>query len=308
MPASEKTTLAKLVKYRTLLFMLLPGFVFFFLFSYIPMSGAIIAFKKMNYTDGIWGSPWAGFENFKFLFMSGNLSQIIRNTALYNLAFIFIGNALAITIGIMLAEVSSKLFRKWTQSLLFVPYFISWVVVGAFIYSIFNFEFGFMNSILAKFHLEPINVYDRPMAWVGIIISSYLWKNVGYFTVIYLAAIMGIDQGMYEAAEIDGANVFQRIRYIIVPSLMPTTIVLVLLALGNVFRGDFNMFFQIVGDNAVVYNYTDVIDTFVTRSLMKTREFGMSSAAGLLQSVLCFFLISTVNSIVRRVNKDHALY
>ncbi|MBC8081346.1 MAG: sugar ABC transporter permease, partial [Gorillibacterium sp.] len=214
----------------------------------------------------------------------------------------------AISIGIMLAEISSRVFRKWTQSLLFVPYFISWVVVGAFIYSIFNYEFGFLNSLLIKLHLSPVNVYDNPPAWILILISSYLWKNVGYFTVIYLAAITGIDQGLYEAAQIDGANVLQRIRYITIPSLYPTMIVLVLLALGNVFRGDFNMFYQIVGDNAIVYNYTDVIDTFVTRSLLKTREFGMSASAGLLQSVLCFFLITTVNSIVRRVNKDHALY
>ncbi|ANE47078.1 sugar ABC transporter permease [Paenibacillus swuensis] len=301
-------TARKVIKYRVMLLMLLPGILFFVMFSYLPMLGIVIAFKKLNYTDGIWGSPWVGFENFRFLFLSGNLGAIIRNTALYNLVFIILGNGLAIGVAIMLAELTSRLFKKTAQSLLFIPYFISWVVVGAFIYSIFNYEFGLLNSLLKTLHIEPVNIYDQPPAWVSIIISSYLWKNIGYFSIIYLAAISGIDQGLYEAAQIDGANVLQRIRFITLPSLIPTVVVLILLALGNVFRGDFNMFFQIVGDNAMVFGHTDVIDTFVTRSLLKTREFGMSSAAGLLQSTLCFVLIVTVNSVIRRVDKENALY
>jgi putative aldouronate transport system permease protein len=178
---------------------------------------------------------------------------------------------------------------------MFLPYFISWVVVGAFVYNIFNNEFGFMNTFLKALKMQQVNVYDKPIAWVFIIIVFCLWKSLGYGTVLYLAAIAGIDREMYEASEIDGANIFKRIRYITIPSLTPTIIILILLSIGNVFRGDFSMFYQIVGDNSLVYGTTDVIDTYVVRSLTTVREFGMTSAAGFVQSVLCFAIINLAN-------------
>lgn len=304
----DKKFMKKLKKYKLLLLMLLPAIIFFIVFSYIPMVGVVIAFKRFDYRGGIFGSPWAGFDNFKFLFIGGDIFKVARNTVLYNTAFIIINNTVEILIAIILTEISGRYFKKITQSIMFLPYFISWVVVGAFVYNIFNNEIGFMNSLLKSMNMQPVNVYDKPAAWIGIIIVFCLWKSLGYGSVLYLAAIAGIDREMYEAAEIDGANIFKRIRHITLPSLAPTIVILILLSIGNVFRGDFSMFYQIVGDNSLVYNATDVIDTYVVRSMTTIREFGMTSAAGFMQSVLCFVIINIANGLVKKVDKDYALF
>lgn len=288
--------------------MLLPSVIFFIVFSYAPMVGVIIAFKRIDYASGIFGSPWSGLENFRFLFINGQIFGVLRNTALYNIAFIILNNFMQIAVAIFLTEVLGKRLRKLAQSIMFLPYFISWVVVGAIIYNIFNSSYGFLNSSLRAFNLSPINIYDKPIVWVFIILLFCIWKNIGYGSVLYLAAIAGIDQDIYEAARVDGANIYHRVWYITIPSLTSTIIILVLLSIGNIFRGDFSMFYQIIGDNAQVYNMTDVIDTFVTRSLMQTREFGMSSAAAMIQSVLCFIVINIANYTVKRVDKDYALF
>lgn len=304
----QNTFIKKVQKNKLLLLMLLPAVLFFITFSYIPMVGIIIAFKRIDYVSGIFGSPWIGLENFKFLFINGQIFEVIRNTVLYNLAFIIINNTFQIAAAIFLTEIAGKHLKKAAQSIMFLPYFISWVVVGAFIYNIYNSSYGLLNSILKSLNMETVNVYDKPAVWIFTIIFFCMWKSIGYGSVLYLAAIAGIDQEMYEAAKIDGANIFQRIRHITIPSLQPTIIILVLLSIGNIFRGDFSMFYQIIGDNSLVYGATDVIDTFVTRSLVQTREFGMSSAAGLIQSVLCFVIINIANHIVKRIDKDYALY
>lgn len=298
----------KVIKYRVLLLMLLPATLFFLVFSYLPMAGIIISFKRYNYTQGIFGSPWVGFDNFKFLFMSGDLLAVSRNTILYNLSFIIGTNSLAIAVAVMLAEIRNKIYKKLSQSIMFFPYFVSWVIVGVFVYNLFNFRYGLVNNILKGFDMAPVSFLDKPMVYVFIIIGFKLWKDVGYFSVIYLAAISAINPEEYEASQIDGANIFQRAWRITIPSLKPTIIILVLLSLGQIFRGDFNMFYQIVGDNALVYSTTDVIDTFVTRSLIKTREFGMTSAAGLIQSIICFTIITLTNTFVRKIDKDYSLY
>lgn len=298
----------KLHRYKLLLFMLLPAVLFFTVFSYLPMAGIIITFKWFEYSGGIFGSPWTGLDNFKFLFINGEIFNVARNTVLYNLGFIVVNNSFQIAVAVILTEIAGKYFKKITQSIIFLPYFISWVVVGAFVYNLFNYEFGFVNSVLRSLGAEPFNVNDKPLVWAAIIIVFCLWKGLGYGSVLYLAAIAGIDREMYEAAEIDGANIFQRIRHITLPSLTPTVIILVLLSIGNIFRGDFSMFYQIVGDNSLVFSATDVIDTYVTRSLMQTREFGMTSAAGFIQSVLCFVIINIANYTVRKVDRSYALY
>jgi len=288
--------------------MLLPATLYFLVFSYIPMAGIVIAFKQYTYSGGLFGSPWIGFENFRFLFMTDAITKAMRNTVLYNTAFIIINNFFAMVLAIFLAELKGKLFKKVAQSATLFPYFISWVVVGAFVYNIFNYEYGMMNSLLTSLGFDRFNVYDKPAAWIFIITSASLWKHIGYYSIIYLAAVSGIDQEMYEAAEIDGANIFQRIYLITIPMLYPTMFVLILLSIGQIFRGDFSMFYQIVGDNAMVYGATDVIDTFVIRSLNKTREFGMTSAAGVVQSVLCFVIVMVANHSVRKFNSEYSLY
>jgi len=300
--------LRDVVKYRTILLMLAPAVLFYLVFAYIPLGGVVIAFKRFDYAGGVFGSPWNGLDNIRFFFESGDAWRVTRNTALYNIAFIVVNNALQIFAAILLFEIGGKWFRKITQSVLFLPYFISWVVVGAIAYNFLNYDIGTVNVLLRGIGLEPIDIYNTPSYWPVILILVSAWKLLGYGTVLYLAAITGIDTEMYEAAEIDGANVFQRIRKVTIPNLYPTVIILVLLAIGNIFRGDFGMFYNLVGGNGVLFAATDVIDTFVFRSLITTNEIGMSAAAGLYQSILGFITIVTVNYLVRRYDKDRALF
>ncbi|WP_029192270.1 ABC transporter permease [Paenibacillus harenae] len=295
-------------KYKTLLLMLAPAVLFFLLFAYVPMAGIVLAFKQFNYNGGIFGSPWNGWDNFRFFFESGNAWMVTRNTALYNIAFIIVNNALQIGAAILLFEAVGKWFRKLTQTVMFLPYFISWVVVGAIAYNLFNYDVGTLNSILTAVGLEPVDVYNTPSYWPFILVLVSAWKALGYGSVMYLAAITGIDTEMYEAAEIDGANIFQRILHITIPNLYPTVIILVLLAIGNIFRGDFGMFYNMVGNNGLLFSSTDVIDTFVFRSLTTSNEIGLSAAAGFYQSVLGFATILLANYAVRKYDKDHALF
>lgn len=295
-------------KYRVLLLMLLPAVLFFLLFAYIPMAGIVLAFKQFNYNGGIFGSPWNGLDNFRFFFESGDAWRVTRNTALYNIAFIIVNNVLQIAAAILLFEAARPFFRKIFQTMLFLPYFISWVVVGAIAYNLFNYDYGMLNSVLGWLGMEPIDVYNTAAYWPLLLVLISAWKALGYGTVMYLAAITGLDREMYEAAEIDGANIFQRIIHITIPNLMPTLIILVLLAIGNIFRGDFGMFYNMVGTNGILFSTTDVIDTYVFRALTANNDIGMSAAAGFYQSILGFVTILVANWAVRRYDKDRALF
>ncbi|MRN56296.1 ABC transporter permease [Paenibacillus monticola] len=295
-------------KYKTLLLMLTPAVIFFLVFAYLPMAGIILAFKQYSYTGGVFGSPWNGLDNFRFFFNSGDAWRVTRNTALYNIAFIVVNNVLQIFAAILLFEAVGKWFRKLAQTAIFLPYFISWVVVGAIAYNLFNYDVGTLNVLLKGLGMTPIDVYNTPSYWPFILVVVSAWKALGYGSIMYLAAITGIDTEMYEAAEIDGANIFQRIMKITVPNLMPTVIILVLLAIGNIFRGDFGMFYNMVGNNGLLFSSTDVIDTFVFRSLTTSNEIGMSAAAGFYQSLLGFGTIIFANYAVRKYDKDRALF
>jgi putative aldouronate transport system permease protein len=300
--------LYRLKSKKTLLFMIAPAVLYFLLFSYVPMAGIVLAFKQYRYDLGIMGSPWVGFDNFKFFFMTGDAFRVTRNTMLYNAAFIIINNLLQIVVAILMAEIGSKLFRKTAQTLMFLPYFLSWVVVGAVAYNLFNYEHGTVNTLLRSLHIPELDIYTTPEYWKYILIFFSAWKAVGYGAVFYMASILSIDRETYEAAEIDGANVFQRIRYITLPSLRPTITILVLLAIGGIFRGDFGLFYQLVGNNGLLYQTTDVIDTYVYRSLLVNNEIGMSSAIGFYQSILCFATIMITNFLVRKSDKENALF
>ncbi len=298
----------QLVQYREYLLMLLPAVIFFVVFSYIPMAGIVLAFKEYSYSGGIFGSKWVGLNNMRFLFMNGDLVRVVRNTIGYNLAFIVINNALEIFCAVILVEIRSVCFRKVTQTAMLLPYFISWVVVGGLTYNLFNYEHGFIANLMGMLQREPIDFYSQPLLWIPIILIVSAWKSVGYGTVVYLAAIVGIDPAIYEAADIDGASKLQRTIRITMPMLVPTMIILVLLSLGNIFRGDFSMYYQLVGNNAMLWPTTDVIDTFVTRSLLHSNDIGMSASAGLIQSVFGFFTIVAANLLIRTYEKDYALF
>ena len=304
----ESSFTRALRKNRVLLMMLIPAFLYFFIFSYLPMSGAIVAFKSYNFREGIFGSPGVGFSNFEYFFKSGQAWTVTRNTILYNVGFIVVNTVLQMGLAIFISEIGGKYFKKVTQTAMFLPYFISWVVVGMIAYNFLNVDYGTVNTILNKLGMESINFYGTKWVWPIIITAFCAWKNVGYGTVLYLAAIMGIDQEIYEAAQIDGANIFQRIFKVTIPCLVSTLIILTLLSIGNIFRGDFQMFYQLVGNNGPLFPITDVIDTFTFRSLIQSGEVGMSAAAGLYQSIFCFITIIITNKIVKSYDKDYSLF
>ncbi|WP_323054206.1 ABC transporter permease subunit [Thermoclostridium stercorarium] len=232
-----KAVIKEIKKKKILFLMLMPAFIHVFIFSYLPMAGAILAFKRFQYNLGIFKSPWAGFSNFKFFFISGDAFRVTVNTLMYNLIFITVNNFLEISFAIILSELSGRIFKKITQSVMFLPYFISWVIAGVIVYNFFNYEFGVFNGIRRALGLEPVDVYNSANWWRVLLVFFSAWKNVGYGTIIYLSAIMGIEQEMFDAAEIDGANLYQRIRHIMLPSLVPTMVMLLLLAVSNIFRG-----------------------------------------------------------------------
>ncbi len=288
--------------------MIAPAVILTVILCYIPMSGLVLAFKNFRYDLGVFGSPWAGFENFKYFFMSGTGARVTFNTIFFNLINLVTSQFLSMVVAIFITEIFGRTYKKICQSLIFLPYFISWVIVGTFVYNIFNYETGTLNAVLKFFNMDPVNMYSIPSAWIWIIMIFNSWKWVGYNSIIYMAAITNIDTECYEAADIDGANIFQKIRSITFPSIMPTIIVMLLLNVGRILRGDFQMFYQIVGNNGQLYNATDVIDTFVFRSLLTSSDMGMTAAVTFYQSVLCFIIIVAVNGIVKKVNKEYALF
>ncbi|WP_364153884.1 ABC transporter permease [Paenibacillus sp. LPE1-1-1.1] len=300
-------------KNKAMLIMVLPATLWFIFFSYLPMAGMVIAFKEYRYSrDGflasIIESKWVGLQNFKFLFSTNDAYIITRNTVLYNIFFIVLGLVIAVAMAIMLAEITNKKLAKVYQTGMFLPYFLSWVIVGYFVFSFLSMDRGVVNQIAGWFGIDPVNWYSDPTYWPIIIVVVFLWKSVGYNSVIYLAAIMGIDKSLYEAAMIDGANKWQQIRNITIPMLTPLITILTLLAIGKIFYADFGLFYQVPRDSGTLYSVTNVIDTYVYRGLKSTGEIGMSTAAGLYQSLIGFVLVITSNGIVRKFNKDNALF
>lgn len=305
----KKSIWKKLKNNKALILMCLPAIIYFIIFSYCPMPGAYIAFTDFNYKSGIFGSKFVGFDNFKFLIQSGSLWQLTRNTILYNLAFIILGNALQIFVAILLNEIKNKLFKKVAQTIMFLPYFISAVLVGLLAFNILNYDFGFLNSVIKFFGGDPIKVYSMPSAWWIIIVLVNLWQGTGYGSIVYFASICGIDSNIIEASEVDGANILQRIRYIILPSLKPTAIILFLFAIGGIMKGNFGLFYNLVGSsNSMLFPTTDIIETYVYRTLMNNFNFANSAAVGLYQSVFGFALVMFCNWVVKKIDEEYALF
>ncbi|HHW00276.1 MAG TPA: sugar ABC transporter permease [Clostridiaceae bacterium] len=302
--------LKEIFKNKTLYAMAVPALVLLFLFNYFPLFGLIIAFKDYQFDKGIFGSQWMKplFYNFQFLFDSSSALRAIRNTLLLNFAFITIGVVTEVGFALMLNEIGCKWFKKTAQLITFLPYFISWIVVGVFVYNLFSSEHGAINGLLSSLGMREVDWYFTPGAWPIILILINRWKNTGYGCIMYLSTLTGIDSSYYEAANIDGATRWQQIRYISLPLLWPTIIVLVLLQLGKIMNADFGMFYATVGDASTLYPTTDVIDTFVYRALRITGDIGMASATGLVQSVLSFILVIGSNMIVKKIDEDSSLF
>ncbi|OPJ60954.1 ABC transporter permease [Clostridium oryzae] len=293
-------------KHKTYYFMLIPMVVYFILFCYLPMPGLYFAFVDFDYIK-LLRSPFVGFRNFHFLFQGGMDSviwKLTKNTILYNLAFIGLGNLCQISVAVILKEIKRKYFVKVTQTMMLMPFFVSMVIVGVIVYNVFNYKYGIVNNLLTTVGLPKYDFYQNPGAWPIIIVLINIWKGLGYGTIIYMAAILGIDESIYEAAYIDGASNWKRIWHITLPLLKPTAIMLVLLALGGILKGQFDLFYQIIGNNGMLLNATDIIDTYVYRSLAVDFNMGRGSAAGLYQSLFGFILILSVNKIVNKSFKN----
>jgi len=289
--------------------MVLPGCIYLLVNNYIPMYGIIIAFKKLNFQKGILGSDWAGLDNFKFLFATKDSWVITRNTLLYNVAFFIVGTILAIAMAILINEVTSKVASKLYQSLILLPYLMSWVVVGYLVYTFLSGEAGLINkSILEPLGLDKINWYMEKKYWPFILLLVNTWKGIGYSMIIYFSNVVGISQDYYEAARIDGATKWQQIKKITLPLLKPTVITLFILSIGQIFRSDFGLFYQIPKNSGPLYDVTRTLDVYVFQALMKNSDYAMSSAAGAYQSVVGFICIVIANQVVKKFNKDSALF
>ncbi|WP_310601915.1 ABC transporter permease [Anaerosporobacter sp.] len=301
--------LGKEVRKNWVLFlMLLPAIVYFIIFSYVTMPGAYVAFVNYNPNKGIFGSDFVGFKNFEFLVKNGDLLRITKNTLLYNVVFLVLSHTIQIVLAIMISEITRKIFKKVSQSVILLPHFISYVVIGVFAYNFFNYDNGFINSILVNLGAERFAFYSTPGVWKFIIVFFYIWKTTGYGMIVYAATITGISSEIYEASYIDGASRFQRIKFITLPLMKPTFILLMLFGLGGILRGSFDLFYNLIGTNSVLYHSTDVIDTYVYRSLVGSFNFSSSAAVGLYQSVFGLILVLAINWIVRKIEPDSALF
>lgn len=291
------------------LLFLLPGLLYLLINNYIPMFGVFIAFKNIDYVKGIFKSDWIGLQNFRFLFKTKDALIMTRNTLLYNVAFIVLGTIFAIFIAILLCELGERISARLFQSALILPYLLSWVIISYIVFAFLSSDNGYINkAILEAAGKDGINWYGTPFYWVIILVLVYLWKYMGYQSIVYMSNIAGIDSSIKEAARIDGANKLQEIRYIILPLLKPTVIIMVLMAIGRIFYSDFGLFFQVPMDSGALYPATQTVDTYVYRGLMKLNDIGMASAAGLYQSVVGFILVLLSNLAVRRIDPDNALF
>lgn len=290
--------------------LLLPALVYFLFNNYLPMAGIMIAFKNINFRKGIWNSPWCGFDNFEFLFTSGDAFIITRNTILYNVAFIIIGTIFPITVAILLNEIRNKFAGKVYQTAILLPYLMSMVVVSYLAYAFLGGETGYINnSILPFFGSDKtINFYQESKYWPFILIFINQWKSIGFSMILYYSNIIGISPDYYEAAALDGASKWQQIIHITIPSIKPTVITLFILNVGRIFYSDFGLFYQVPKNSGLIYNTTQTIDTFVYNQLMNNNNIGMSSAAGFYQSIVGFVLILAANKVVSKLSPDDAMF
>lgn len=296
-------------RYLPLFIMALPGLLYILINNYLPMFGIVIAFKDVNFSKGILASPWAGLNNFKYLFRTKDAWVITRNTVLYNLVFITLDVVVAVSFAIIMNEMRARGLRKFYQTVLLLPYLISITVVSYLAYALLSTESGFLNNtVLPLFGKEAISWYTDARKWPVILTVINLWKTVGYSCTVYYAAVVGIDPSLNEAASIDGAGIWQRIRYVTLPMLRPTIIMLTMLALGRMFYSDFGLFYQVPMNSGMLYSTTNTIDTYVYRALIKLNDVGMASAAGFYQSIVGFLLVVGANALTRKIDRDSALF
>lgn len=289
--------------------MLSPALVYFFINNYMPMYGITIAFRKLDYKLGILKSPFNGLENFKFLFTSGNLGPVVRNTLLYNLAFMVIGTVFPITVAILFNEIRNKWSKKIYQTLLLVPYLMSMVIVSYLVFAFLSADTGFINkAIIEPLTGNTISFYQEKKYWPFILTFVNQWKGIGFGMVLYLSAILGISVEYYEAARVDGATKWQQIRYVTLPFLKPMVITMTILGISKICMSDFGLFYQVPKNSGTLYSVTQTIDTYVYNALMNQNNIAMSSAASVLQAIIGFILVVVCNIVIRKVSRENAIF
>jgi putative aldouronate transport system permease protein len=289
--------------------MMLPGLVYFAVNNYIPMFGIVVAFKRYNVNSGIYGSPWNGFRNFEYLFGTSQAFIIVRNTLLYNIAFIVVNTVAAVALAIIISDVAPVNLRKIYQSSIMFPFLISVVVVSYIVFAFLSHENGMLNkTILPLVGSRPKQWYSETRWWPAILVFVNCWKGVGYGTLIYIAGIAGIDKAFYEAAEIDGAGKWQQIWRITIPCLIPSITTILLVSIGRIFYSDFGLFYQVPQNSGSLFSVTNTIDTYVYRALISAGGIGRSAAAGLFQSVIGFILVFSSNAVVKKISSDNTIF
>lgn len=291
-----------------LLLLTIPGAAYIIINNYLPMFGVFIAFKRLDYAKGLFASPWVGFENFEFLFSTAEAPRMIRNTVLYNIVFIVAGTLFAVVVAVLMSEITQFSISKFYQGSMIIPNLISMVIVSYIVYAFLSPETGLVNSIIKAFGGAPVSWYSNTGAWPFILVTVQMWKTVGYNSIVYIASITGIDPSLYEAARIDGASRWEQIKRITLPSLKPLITLMILMSCGRIFSSDFGLFYQVPQNSGILFPVTQTIDTYVYRGLMENNNVGMSSAAGLFQSVVGFLFVMGANAIVRKTNKEDALF
>ncbi len=279
-----------------------------FVFCYVPMFGIVIAFKDYRFSKGIFGSEWVGLKNFELFVTSNDFWKITKNTLLLNFTFIICGTVAAIALAILLFRLVSRTKTKIFQTVLITPNFISWVIVSYMVYALLNPEFGLINQLLGIFGKEAVDWYSKPEAWPFILTVTSIWKNVGMDSVVYYAALMAIDNTLYEAAEIDGASRWKQTVHITIPELVPLITILTILKIGGIFRADFGLFYQVTRNVGALYPTTDVVDTYIFRMMRVVGNMGLSSAAGLLQSLVGFVLVVLTNYMTGKIDPERTLF
>lgn len=307
-PKKRNSVLRELYTNRALYLMTIPAFIFLIIFNYVPLYGIQIAFRNFNVVDGITRSPFVGLRNFEFFFKSDFFLSVTFNTLYLNFLFIFAGLFMQVSTAILISEILNKRLKKALQTAMFFPYFISWVIITALVTALLNEKFGVLNKVLTDLNLQTVVWYNEAKLWPAILTIASVWKGLGYGVVIYLAKITGIDIQIYESARIDGANKFQEIICITLPMLKPTIVLLLLIAIGGMFRGDFGMIYSLIGDNGMLLSTTEIIDTYVYRAMRVNSQYGMAAAVGLYQSVMGLVLVLISNHLIKRYDKDLAIF
>lgn len=303
----RNTGIRKFRKNLPLILLTLPTIIYLFVFNYIPLYGLVLPFKNYQYSRGFFGSEWVGLKNFEILFNNEQVLMATRNTLLYNFAFIVMGTIVAIVIALMLYEMTSR-FVKAYQTMLLLPHFISWVIVAYVALVFLDMDAGLLNRIRMLFGVEQILWYNSPKYWPLFIVIFNVWKSMGFSAVIYYATLMGVDKELFEAAKIDGASKLRQMWHIAIPSIKPLIITLTILNIGKIFYADFGLFYNLPQNSPLLYSVTDVIDTYVYRTLTVLGDIGISSAVGFYQSVLGFVLVLLTNWVVNRIDSDNALF